>query len=539
MYNECGDNMFDYEIASKVITNDIRNIASKLGLTEDDIMCYGKDKAKILISANDIDRTNGKLILVTSTSPTPFGEGKTTLSIGIHDALCKLGKNSLAVLREPSLGPVFGIKGGATGGGFSQVIPMEDINLHFTGDIHAVTTANNLLSAVIDNELFHKSELNLDPKRICFERCMDINDRALRNINLNIIDRPDKFNITTASELMAILCLAMDMEDLRNRIDNILVGYTYDSEPVFVKQLNCTGSLLVILKDALKPNLVQTLEHNPVIIHGGPFANIAHGCNSVIATKLGLKLSDYVITEAGFGSDMGAIKFFDIKCRANNIYPNLVVINTTIRGLKYNGHDDLEIGLSNLEYHILNMSKFTNNILVVLNKFESDTDDDIELIKSYCNNKNVSFEISTAYMDGSNGAINVASKIIELVDKKIESKLLYDVNDELLSKIEFMCKEMYYAKDIVFTDNAIKKIELFNEYKLPICIAKTQYSISDDKNKLGFPKDYTVTITDLKLNNGAVFITVLMGDVMTMPGLGKKANYQNIDYVDGKIKGLF
>lgn len=534
-----GDNMNDYEIAINTKPLNIKDIASKLKLNEDDILCYGKDKAKILINEKDLPSKNSKLILVTSTSPTPFGEGKTTLSIGIHDALCKKGINSLAILREPSLGPVFGIKGGAAGGGYSQVIPMEDINLHFTGDIHAITTANNLLAAVIDNELFHKKELNLDPKRICFERCLDINDRALRNITLNIIDRNDKFNISTASELMAILCLATDIEDLRKRIDNILIGYTYDNKAIFARDLNCTGSLLVILKDAIKPNLVQTLENNPVIIHGGPFANIAHGCNSIIATKLGLRLADYVVTEAGFGSDMGAIKFFDIKCRGNNIYPNMVVINTTIRGLKYNGHDSLVDGLSNLEYHVLNMRKFTDNILVVLNKFASDTEEEIKILQTYCQDNNILFEISTAYLDGADGCSKVVDKIIELSDNESTSKLLYDVNDSLINKIDFICKEMYYAKEVIYTDKALEKIELFDNYKLPVCIAKTQYSITDDKNKLGFPKDSIVTITDLKLNNGAGFITALMGNIMTMPGLGKKANYENIDLVDNKIKGLF
>lgn len=532
--------MNDYEISKKVQPKNILEIGKKLSLKKEDLLVYGNDKAKLNVKKESLKKEDGKLILVTSTSPTPYGEGKTTLAIGIHDALCKLGMNSLVVLREPSLGPVFGTKGGATGGGMSQVIPMDDINLHFTGDIHAITSANNLLAAVIDNHLFHKTDLNLDPKTIVFERCMDMNDRSLRTVQLSNVDRLDHFNISTASELMAILCLSEDENDLKMRLENIYIGDSYEGKKIYAKDLNCVGAMLILLKDAIKPNLVQTLEGNPALIHGGPFANIAHGCNSVIATKLGLKLASYVITEAGFGSDMGGLKFFDIKCRISNLNPDLVIINATIRGLKYNGNGDLKTGLSNLNYHISNMQQCTNNLLVVLNKFEEDTELEIEMIKDYCNEKNVPFEMSDCYKSGSNGGLEVAKKILDLANQESQTlSFSYEIEDTLQEKIEKLCKKHYFAKQVLFSDNALKKVEKYKNEKLPICIAKTQYSITDNPKILGFPKDHTMTVTDIKLNHGAGFITVFMGNIMTMPGLSKTANYINMDYSDNKISGLF
>lgn len=530
--------MNDYEIAKEVTPLPIRDIANKLNIKEEALEYYGSDKAKLNIK--DFKKGEGKLILVTSTSPTPYGEGKTTLAIGIHDALCKIGKNSLVVLREPSLGPVFGTKGGATGGGRSQVIPMEDINLHFTGDIHAITAANNLLAAIIDNHLFHGNQFNLDPTKISFERCLDVNDRVLRKVDLPISDRRDKFNISTASEIMAILCLAKNIDDLKEKLGNIFIGYTMDNKEVFARDLHAEGALTVLLKDAIKPNLVQTLEGNPAIIHGGPFANIAHGCNSVIATKLGLGLSDYVVTEAGFGSDMGAFKFLDIKCRLNDIYPDMIVINTTIRGLKYNGHGDFVKGFSNLEYHITNMKKFSNRILVVLNKFATDTDMEVEQLRDYCDKLNIEFAISTCHQNGSDGGIHIASKIVDMLESSQTIKYYpYEVTDSLQTKIEKVCKDIYYAKEVKYKEGVLEKIEKLNQYSLPICIAKTPYSITDDAKKLGFPKDSTMTVTNIKLNHGAGFITIYMGNIMTMPGLSSHANYLDMDYCDGKIKGIF
>lgn len=530
--------MNDYEIAKQTTPLHIGEIASKLDIEEEKLEYYGKEKAKLNVA--DLKDSKGKLILVTSTSPTPYGEGKTTLAIGIHDALCKIGKNSLVVLREPSLGPVFGTKGGATGGGRSQVIPMEDINLHFTGDIHAITAANNLLAAIIDNHLFHGNELNLDPNRISFERCLDVNDRVLRKVDLPISNRRDKFNISTASEIMAILCLAKDMNDLKEKLGNIFIGYTMDDKEIFARDLHAEGALTVLLKDAIKPNLVQTLEQNPAIIHGGPFANIAHGCNSIIATKLGLSLADYVVTEAGFGSDMGALKFLDMKCRLNDIYPDMIVLNTTIRGLKYNGHDDLEDGLSNLEYHITNMKKFSSNVLVVLNKFATDTDSEVEVLRHYCETLDVPFAISTCHTNGSDGGIEVANTITKMLEVENQIKYFpYELMDSLQTKIEKVCKNIYYAKEVQYKEGVLEKIEKLEKYHLPICIAKTPYSITDDAKKLGFPKDSTMTVTNVKLNHGAGFITIYMGNIMTMPGLSSHANYLNMDYVDGTIKGIF
>jgi formate--tetrahydrofolate ligase len=539
--------MTDIEIARKANKLDIHVVANKLGIS--DIECYGNDKAKIDYTKYN-NKTLGKLILVTSINPTPYGEGKTTLSIGINDALRKLNKNSVAVLREPSLGPVFGVKGGATGGGYSQIIPMEDINLHFTGDMHAITTCNNLLCALIDNHIYQGNELNINPNSICFHRCIDMNDRILRDVNL--YNRREHFSITAASEIMAILCLANDFNDLRNKLNNILIGYTYDNKPVFASDLNCVDSLLIILKDAIKPNLVQSLENNPVIIHGGPFANIAHGCNSIIATKLGLSLCDYVITEAGFGADLGAEKFFNIKCR-NNLKPDLVIINVTLKALKHNGYcpkeeiskpniNYIKKGVCNLEAHINNIKKFTSNILVVLNKYDSDTIDEIDYLKEYVESLNIPFEVSEAYSKGSNGALNVANKVIQYCDKENDFKFLYDLNDSINNKIETIIKEIYHTSNIKYSElalNKIKQIEKINS-NLPICVAKTQASISDNPKLLGNPINYEITVKDLEIKNGAGFIIVFLGDIIDMPGLSKNPNALNMKIDNNqKITGLF
>lgn len=547
----------DLEIAKASSIEDIDQIANKIGIDLKYIEKYGQYKAKISLDILDEvkDKPNGKLILVTSTNPTPFGEGKTTTSIGINDALNKIGKKSLVVLREPSLGPVFGIKGGATGGGYSQVIPMEDINLHFTGDIHAIGACNNLLCAIIDNHIFQGNDLKIDIKTINFNRCLDINDRALRNClvavnNKDGIEREEKFNITVASEIMAILCLASDIDDLKNRLGNIFIAYSIDGEPIYAKDLQCEGALALLLKDAIKPNLVQTLEHNPAIIHGGPFANIAHGCNSLIATKLGLKLSDYVITEAGFGSDLGAEKFLDIKCRIGDLQPDLVVINTTIRSLKYNGNhntenaiEQLKSGLCNLEAHVENMQKYSQNILVCLNKFATDSIEEIELIKKYCDDNLVPFAVSDTWSLGGTGGIEVAQKVVELTNKSNKFTFLYDSDDHLIDKIKKICQEIYRANDINITNEIIEKINKLEKigYKnLPVCIAKTQYSLSDNPKLLGKPQNHNITIRDIKLCSGAGFIVVLAGNIMTMPGLSKTPAYLNMD-IDkkGNVYGLF
>ena len=541
--------MTDIEIASSCKVKPIKDVAKEIGIDEL-IENYGNYKAKI--NYDKINKSkNGKLVLVTSIHPTPYGEGKTTLSIGINDALRKIGKNSIAVLREPSLGPTFGMKGGATGGGKSQVVPMEDINLHFTGDMHAITSCNNLLCALIDNHIYHGNELKINPNSICFHRTLDMNDRALRKIMLD--NRQEHFCITAASEIMAILCLAKDTNDLRKRLDSILISYTYDNSPIYARDLKATDSMMILLKDAMKPNLVQSLENNPVIIHGGPFANIAHGCNSYIATQTALLLSDYVITEAGFGSDLGAEKFFDIKCRLG-LKPDLVILNCTIRSLKHNGyceekdiltqdHKFLSIGLSNLEAHVDNLKKFTNNILVVLNRFDTDTLEEINIVREFVLQKDVFFEISNAYKEGGIGAITVAKKIVELTKNPSSFKFLYDLNDSLQNKIEIICKDIYHAKNIIYTDNALaqlKNIENLGFSNLPICIAKTQYSFSDDPKKLGNPTDYDVTVQKLELKSGAGFIVCFLGSIIDMPGLPKHPNALDMKIDDNlKISGLF
>ena len=552
--------MTDIEIARASKMLKIDDIADKLNINKEYLEHYGKYKAKINLDIlNDLKKEDGKLILVTSINPTPFGEGKTTMSIGIHDAMRKLGYNSLAVLREPSLGPVFGIKGGAAGGGYSQVVPMEDINLHFTGDMHAIGAANNLLCAAIDNHLFQGNSLNIDKDKILFNRCVDMNDRALRTVTVGLdlgkdVVHENHFCITVATEIMAILCLAKDLKDLKEKISNILFAYDMSGKPLFVKDLKVEEAMTILLKDAIKPNLVQTLENNPVIIHGGPFANIAHGCNSLIATKLGLKLADYVITEAGFGADLGAEKFLDIKCRKGNLKPNVIVINATIRSLKYNGgmsKDELDVknmdylkkGICNLKVHIENMKKYLDNVVICLNKFISDDDEEINFVQKYCENLECEFAVSNSHQDGGEGALDLAEKIVNLCDNEKEFHLLYDENESIKEKISKVSKEIYHAAEVKYLEEAIESINKIEEMhldKLPICVAKTQYSISDDPKKLGYPEEYEITVRDVKVNSGAGFIVVYMGKIMTMPGLSKNPAYENMHIEDdGTIYGLF
>ena len=533
--------MTDIEIANSVKLKNIKEIGRVLGIS-DKLITYGDYKAKI--DTKIANKHDSKLILVTSTSPTPYGEGKTTVSIGLNDALRRIGKSSVVVLREPSMGPVFGIKGGAAGGGYSQVVPMEDINLHFTGDIHAIELANNLLCAIIDNHIYQGNKLKI--KQVVFNRCIDLNDRALRNITINYENgykREDHFNITVASEIMALLCLSSDMNDLKKRIGNILIGYNEDNEMVFARDLDCVGSIATILKDAIKPNLVQTLEGNPAIIHGGPFANIAHGCNSLIATKLGLGLCDYVVTEAGFGADLGAEKFFDIKCQIGNLKPNCVVLNTTIRSLKYNGYDNLEKGISNLERHINNLLKYTKNIVVCINKFDTDKECDIEFVHNFVEGMGISCTTIETYKMGSIGGTMLANKVVEICNREVSFKPLYNLEEDIEVKINKIAKEIYGAKNVIISDEISDKIKMLKDNNfndLPICMAKTQYSFSDNKELLGAPSDFNVTIKDIKLSSGAGFIVVLLGNIMTMPGLGKDSAYKYIDIDSNyKISGLF
>jgi len=548
--------MKDIDIAKLCVKKDIVEVAKKVGLSEEFLECFGKYKAKIRF--NDIMQgKKGKLILVTAINPTPYGEGKTTVSIGLTDALNHIGKNAIGVLREPSLGPVFGIKGGATGGGYSQVVPMEDINLHFTGDLHAITSCNNLISSAIDNHIFRGNELNIDPKTITFKRCLDVNDRALRDIITSTNseeERETSFDITAASEVMSIFCLSKDLQELKYNLGNILIGNNKEGNPIYTRDLKIEGSLTVLLKDAFNPNLVQTLENNPVIIHGGPFANIAHGCNSIVATNLGLRLADYVVTEAGFGGDLGAEKFMDIKCPKANIKPDCIVLTVTIRALKYNGgiekeniaNEDIEAikkGIANLEVHIDNLKKFTSHIIVALNKFTTDTNEEIEIIRNLCNEKNIQFSISEAYAKGGIGALALADKVATICEQENDFTPLYDKHDTITNKIDKICKEIYRAKTVSYTDKALKKIAYINkieENELPICIAKTQYSISDDPKKLGYPKDFEVTVRDIELHTGAGFITVFLGKILTMPGLPKNPNYEIISLDDSNnVTGLF
>lgn len=553
--------MTDIEIARGTKLKKIVEVANDLGIDEEDISLYGKYKCKIDNSVYDkiSDRKDGKLILVTAISPTPLGEGKTTMSIAIADGLRKIGKKSILALREPSLGPVFGIKGGATGGGMVQVAPMEDINLHFTGDIHAITAANNLLASLIDNHIYFGNKLGIE--RVVWKRCVDLNDRQLRVVNTglsdekNIVPRMDSFDITVASEVMAILCLSTDIVDLKRRLGNIIIGYNKEDKPIFARDLKAEGSMAVLLKDAINPNLVQTLEHTPAIIHGGPFANIAHGCNSIVATKMALKLSDYVITEAGFGADLGCEKFLDIKCRKLGINPSAVVIVATIKALKYHGGvskedvflknlDALDKGMDNLFKHIDNIkNKFGLNVIVAINKYNQDSDDEIEYLKNKLSDKGIMMSLVEGFTQGGDGAKDIANKLVSLVDEKEEFKYIYDLNDDIKTKIEKVAKKIYYAKGVEYSDEALREIERIEKMgyeNYPICIAKTQYSFSDDPKILECDKDYNIKIRGVEIKNGAEFIVVLAGKIMTMPGLPKEPAAEKIDILDnGEVVGIF
>lgn len=552
----------DIEIAQSASAKRIEKIAETLGIDEDYLEFYGKLKAKIGSKLQEKlkNKKGGKLVLVTAINPTPAGEGKTTVTIGLGQAIQKINKTCVTVLREPSLGPVFGVKGGATGGGYSQVIPMEDINLHFTGDMHAITSANNLLCAAIDNHIHQGNCLNIDNRQIMVKRCLDMNDRELRNIVVGLggkthgVPREDGFIITVATEVMAILCLSDDISDLKKRLGNILVAYNYAGKPVYAKDLNVHGAMAALLKDAVKPNLVQTLEGTPVIMHGGPFANIAHGCNSVIATKLGLKLADYCITEAGFGSDLGAEKFLDIKCRAANLKPSAVVLVVTNRALKYNGGcpidklseinmEALENGICNLDVHIQNLTKFKVPIVVCINKFDKDSSEEIKYIIDHCEKINVECSLSEAFAKGGEGAVDLAQKVCKACESENKFSYLYPLDISIQGKISVLAKEIYRAGDVFYSKEAledIRKIESLKMDNLPICVAKTQYSISDDPTKLGAPSGYTFKVNRISLSNGAGFIVVYAGNILTMPGLPKVPAAQNIDIDEnGKISGLF
>ena len=552
----------DIEIAQQCAMKPITEIASELNIRPEELEPYGHYKAKLSDSLFDrlADRPNGKLVLVTAINPTPAGEGKTTTTVGLGQAMKKIGKNAIIALREPSLGPVFGIKGGAAGGGYAQVVPMEDINLHFTGDMHAITAANNLLCAILDNHLQQGNELGIDPRRVLFKRCMDMNDRALRNTivglggKANGVVREDGFQITVASEVMAILCLAADLQDLKERLGNILVAYTYDNKPVYAKDLKVNGSMAVLLKDAIKPNLVQTLENTPALMHGGPFANIAHGCNSVRATKLALKLADYTITEAGFGSDLGAEKFLDIKCRYAGIAPSAIVVVATLRALKYNGGvpkadtakpnvEALKAGLCNLAAHVENMKKFGVPVVVAINHFLTDTDEEIEVLENYCRENDVEFALSDVFAKGGEGGKELAEKVVKACEKPANFAPIYSLDLSIKEKIETIAKEIYGADGVdysVAASKAIADIEKLGYSKLPVCMAKTQYSLSDDANKLGRPTGFRINIREVKVSAGAGFVVALAGAIMTMPGLGKDPAAYRIDIdADGQIHGLF
>ena len=552
--------MTDIEIAESIELN-IVEIAKKLDISEDEIEMYGKYKAKISKEVNKKieKKMDGKLILVTAMSPTPLGEGKTTISISIADGLNKIGKKPILALREPSLGPVFGIKGGATGGGFAQVAPMEDINLHFTGDIHAITSANNLLSAMIDNHIYYGNELGIE--KVVWKRCVDLNDRQLRKVNTglssekNIVPREDSFDISVASEVMAILCLAKDIEDLKIRLGNIIIGYNKEEEPILAKDLNAEGAMAVLLKDAIKPNLVQTLEHTPAIIHGGPFANIAHGCNSIIATKMAMKLADYTITEAGFGADLGAEKFLDIKCREAKIKPDVVVCVATIKALKYHGGAPkeciqqenmkcLENGMENLYKHINNLKeKFGLNVIVAINKYNTDMLEELKFVQNELTKREIQSSIVESWAKGGDGAIDISKKIIELAQKENNFKYIYELDENITEKINKIATRIYGAKGVIYSEevkNKIKKIEKMGYDKLPICMAKTQYSFSDNPQNLECEEPFEIHIKDVELKAGAGFIVALAGKIMTMPGLPKVPSAESID-IDkyGKVVGIF
>lgn len=554
--------MTDIEIAKNTELKKITEIAGKLGITEDEIETYGKYKAKISgkLYKKIKNKEDGKLVLVTAMSPTPLGEGKTTISISIADGLRRIEESSILALREPSLGPVFGVKGGATGGGYAQVAPMEDINLHFTGDIHAITSANNLLSAMIDNHIYHGNELGIE--KVVWKRCVDLNDRQLRKVNTGlsgeskIVPREDGFDITVASEVMAILCLAEDIEDLKTRLGNIVIGYNKKDEPVFAKDLKAEGAMAVLLKDAIKPNLVQTLEHTPAIIHGGPFANIAHGCNSIIATKTAMKLADYTITEAGFGADLGAEKFLDIKCRKANIKPDVVVCVATIKALKYHGGTSkesileenmsaLEKGMNNLYRHIDNIrGKFGLNVIVAINKYNTDQEKELEYVQNELAKREIVSSVVESWAKGGEGAIDISKKIVEIVkDKPERFEYIYDLNETIVEKINKVAMKIYGAKGVIYPEEVTKKIEKIEEMgygNLPVCIAKTQYSFSDNAKNLECDEPFEINIRDVELKAGAGFIVVLAGKIMTMPGLPKIPAAENIDIDEnGEIVGIF
>ena len=553
----------DIQIAQEATMLPIKDVAASIGIKEDDLELYGKYKAKI--SDELINRTkknpDGKLILVTAINPTPAGEGKTTTSVGLGEAFGRLGKKALIALREPSLGPCFGIKGGAAGGGYAQVVPMEDLNLHFTGDFHAITSANNLLAALLDNHIQQGNELGIDPRQIVWKRCMDMNDRVLRNIVVGLgskmdgMVREDHFVITVASEIMAILCLADDMADLKKRLGRIIVAYTFDGKPVTADDLQATGSMAALLKDALKPNLIQTLEHTPAIVHGGPFANTAHGCNSVRATKTALKLADYVITEAGFGADLGAEKFFDIKCRMAGLKPDAVVLVATIRALKYNGGvpkdelssenlDALKAGIVNLEKHIENLHKFGVPVVVTLNSFVTDTKAETDFVEQFCKERGCEFALSEVWEKGGEGGIDLANKVLETIEHKESNfKVLYDDSLSLKEKIETVAKEIYGADGVTYSPAAERELKRITDLGMgdfPVCMAKTQYSLSDDAKKLGRPSSFKINVREVYASAGAGFVVAVNGSIMTMPGLSKKPAAYGIDVDDnGVITGLF
>lgn len=551
----------DIEIAQNAIMKPVTEIASSLGISNDEIECYGKYKAKLSeeLFARLEKKQDGKLILVTAINPTPAGEGKTTTTVGLGQAMAKIGKKAVIALREPSLGPVFGIKGGAAGGGYSQVVPMEDINLHFTGDMHAITSANNLLCAMLDNHLQQGNALGIDQRRILIKRCLDMNDRALRNVivglggKINGVPREDGFIITVASEVMAILCLCADLTDLKRRLGNILIAYTFDNKPVFARDINAEGSMAALLKDAIKPNLVQTLEGTPAIMHGGPFANIAHGCNSVRATKLALKLADYCITEAGFGSDLGAEKFLDIKCRMAKLKPAAIVVVATVRALKYNGgvakcdltHENTAAvadGMVNLGAHIENMKKYGAPVVVAINRFNTDTDAELKLISDYCNSLGAQFALSEVFAKGGDGGTELANAVVKACEIPSNFSPIYSEKLSIEDKIRAISTEIYGADYVVFTDVARKNIAEISELavNMPVCIAKTQYSLSDNPALLGRPKDFSITIREVKISSGAGFAVAFAGSIMTMPGLPKVPAAERIDVNEsGKITGLF
>ena len=552
----------DIEIAQNAKMKDITEIAQNLGILPSELEPYGHYKAKINDSVFDRlhEKKDGKLVLVTAVNPTPAGEGKTTVSIGLGEAMNKIGKNAIVALREPSLGPVFGIKGGAAGGGYSQVVPMEDINLHFTGDMHAITSANNLMCAMLDNSLQQGNELNIDHRRIQVKRCLDMNDRALRNIvislggKLNGVPREDHFCITVASEVMAVLCLSSDIFDLKKRLGNILVAYTYDGQPVYCRDIKADGAMTVLLKEAIKPNLVQTLENTPAIMHGGPFANIAHGCNSVRATKTALKLADYAVTEAGFGSDLGAEKFLDIKCRFASIKPSCIVLVSTVRSMKYNGGvakedlkeenlDALKKGSENLGAHIDNLKKYGVPVVVAINHFYADTQAEIDYIEQYCKDRGADFAVTKCFAEGGAGSIELAEKVVEACEKENNFHYLYDIDMPLYDKIETIAREIYGADGVDYTKEAKASLDEFIKLgadKMPVCMAKTQYSLSDNPKLLGRPHGFRITVSSASLSNGAGFVVCQTGSVMTMPGLSKSPAAYRIDIDEnGNTVGLF